>query len=72
MKKDLFKNCKVQYAYDKKQKIYSVLVYLDNRPRIITFRVGDEFAEISLATKDGEPLEMLSQKNNAISFVKKK
>ncbi|MEM4359067.1 MAG: hypothetical protein QXT45_00880 [Candidatus Bilamarchaeaceae archaeon] len=72
MKKDLFKNCKVQYAYDNKQKIYSVLVYLEGRPRIITFRVGDEFAEISLANRDGELLEVLTQKGNTITFMKKR
>lgn len=72
MKKDLFKNCAVQYAYDNKQKIYSVLVHLDGRPRIITFRVGDEFAEVSLADKKGELLEVLTQKGNTISFMKKR
>ena len=45
----LFKNCKTNYAYDKKQKIYSVTVMLNGKPRIITVRVGDKFTELSLA-----------------------
>lgn len=61
MIKDLFKNAKVKYAYDKKQKIYSVLVMLDNRPRILTVRTGENFTELSLADKNGTVLEVLRQ-----------
>jgi hypothetical protein len=63
MKADLFKNCKVQYAYSQKEKIYSVKVMLDNRPRIITVRVGDDFTELSLADRDGNLLEVVRQEN---------
>ncbi len=58
---DLFKDCKVQYAYNQRQKIYSVLVKLDNRPRIITLRVGDDFTELSLADTKGNVLEIIKQ-----------
>jgi hypothetical protein len=68
MKKDLFKNCKTQYAYDKKEKIYTVMVTLDNRPRILTFRVGNNFTEISVANKEGEVLEILRQEGNNITL----
>lgn len=60
---DFFKNCKVQYAYNQKQKVYSVKVILDNRPRIITVRVGDNFTEVSLADKDGNVLEVWKQED---------
>jgi hypothetical protein len=71
MKQDLFKNCKVQYAYDQKQKIYSVKVMLDNRPRIITVRVGSEFTELSLADQDGNLLEVVRQENGkGINFTR--
>lgn len=63
MKADLFKNCKVQYAYSQKEKIYSVKVMLDNRPRIITVRVGGDFTELSLADRDGNLLEVVRQEN---------
>ncbi|MFH1785254.1 MAG: hypothetical protein ABH842_02410 [Candidatus Micrarchaeota archaeon] len=61
MIEDLFKNSKVKYAYDKKQKIYSVLVMLDGRPRILTVRAGENFTELSLSDKDGNLLEILRQ-----------
>ncbi len=70
MKKDLFKNCKTQYAYDKNVKIYTVMVTLDNRPRILTFRVGDNFTEISIANKNGDVLEILRQEGKNINLTK--
>lgn len=71
MKSDLFKNCKVQYAYNQKQKIYSVKVILDNRPRIITVRVGNDFTELSLADQEGNLLEVVRQENGkGINFTK--
>jgi len=70
MKKGLFKNCKTQYAYDKKEKIYTVMVNLDNRPRILTFRVGENFTEISIANRKGDVLEILRQEGNDISLTK--
>jgi hypothetical protein len=61
----------VQYAYDQKQKIYSVKVMLDNRPRIITVRVGSEFTELSLADQDGNLLEVVRQENGkGINFTR--
>jgi hypothetical protein len=60
---DLFKNCQVQYAYNQRQKIYSVKVILDNRPRIVTMRVGDNFTELSLADKDGNILEIIREED---------
>lgn len=61
MKSTDFKNCKVQYAYDKKQKIYSVLVMLDKKLRVVTLRVGDKFTELSLSDRNGNVLELLRQ-----------
>ncbi len=72
MKKGLFKNCKTQYAYDKNAKIYTVMVMLDNRPRILTFRVGDKFTEISIANKQGEVLEILRQEGTQINLIRSK
>jgi len=72
MKKGLFKNCKTQYAYDKNAKIYTVMVMLDNRPRILTFRVGDKFTEISIAKKNGDIIEILRQEGNDISLTRSK
>ena len=63
MKPDLFKNAKVQYAYNQRQKIYSIKVMLDNRPRIITVRVGENFTELSLADQDGKILEVARQED---------
>lgn len=60
---DLFKNCDIQYAYNQRQRIYSVKVLLDNRPRIITLRVGDDFTELSLADKSGNVLEVIRQED---------
>ncbi|NYZ76893.1 hypothetical protein H0O02_01100 [Candidatus Micrarchaeota archaeon] len=68
MKKDLFKNCKTQYAYDNKDKIYTVMVMLDNRPRILTFRVGEKYTEISIANKNGDILEVLRQEGGNITL----
>ena len=69
---DLFKNCKVQYGYNQQQQIYSVTVMLDNRPRIITLRVGKDFTELSLANKDGDILEMARQEEEkGATFYKK-
>jgi len=63
MMEDLFKNAKVQYAYNQRQKIYSVKVMLDNRPRIVTLRVGDNFTELSLADQKGKVLEVLREED---------
>lgn len=63
MKPDLFKNCKVQYGYNQRQKIYSVKVTLDGRPRILTLRVGDDFSELSLSDLEGNVLEMVREED---------
>ena len=68
----LFSNCKVQTAYDNKQKIYTVMTMLDNRPRILTLRVGDNFTELSVAKKTGDVLEVLRQEGNNVSLMKGK
>ncbi len=70
-KQDLFKGCKVEYGYNQRQKIYSIKVLLDGRPRIITIRVGETFTEMSLADKEGNVLEVLRQDDaKGISFNK--
>ena len=70
MKPDLFRNCKVQYAYNQRQKIYSVKVTLDGRPRIMTVRVGDKFTELSLADLDGNVLEVVREEDGkGINFT---
>jgi hypothetical protein len=44
-------------------------VMLDNRPRIITLRVGDDFTELSLADRDGNVLEVLREDDGrGVSF----
>ncbi len=71
MKKDIFKNCKVQYSYDQKEQVYSVKVSLDGRPRIITVRLGVDFTELSLADLDGNVLEVVREADGkGISFSK--
>jgi hypothetical protein len=73
MKENLFKNCKVEYGYNQRQKIYSVKVMLDGRPRIITVRVGESFTELSLADQKGNVLEVLRQEDGkGVSFSKAK
>ena len=61
--RDAFRNCQVQYAYNQRQEIYSIKTTLDNRPRIITLRVGDNFTELSLANKEGRILELARQED---------
>lgn len=68
---EVFENCKVQYAYNQRQKIYSISTNLDNRPRIITVRVGEDFTELSLADKGGNVLEMLRQQDGRGVIVSK-
>jgi hypothetical protein len=68
---DLFKNAEIQYAYNQRQKIYSMKVMLDNRPRIITMRIGDNFTELSISDVKGAPLEILRQEEGkGITFSK--
>ncbi len=58
---DLFKNADSQYAYDPARKVYSVKVMLDNRPRIVTLKLGEDFTELSVSDKNGNVLEVLRQ-----------
>jgi len=68
---DLFKDAKSQYTYDERSKTYSVMVMLDNRPRIITLRLGQDFSEISVSDKRGKVLEVLRQEDGkGITFRK--
>lgn len=60
---NLFDNAQIQYAYNQRQQIYSMSVMLDNRPRIITLRVGEDFTELSLADREGNVLEMLREQD---------
>jgi hypothetical protein len=71
MAENLFKNCKVEYGYNQRQKIYSIKVMLDNRPRIITIRAGESFTEVSLADTKGNVLEVLRQEDGkGVAFSK--
>jgi len=72
MKKELFENAKIQYAYDKENKIYSMVVWLDKQPRILTFRVGKNLVEASLADLNGNVLEVLSHENGQLKYMGKK
>jgi len=68
---DVFKDAEIQYAYNQRQKIYSVKATLDNRPRIITMRIGDNFTEMSIADKNANILEILRQEEGkGIMFTK--
>ena len=53
---DLFRNAKMQYEYDGEQRVYSVKVMLENRPRIITMRIGENFTELSISDLSGNPI----------------
>lgn len=70
MKKDLFANASIKYAYDEKTKIYSMVVWLNKQPRILTFRVGSDLVEISIADLNGNVLEVLSHENGKLKFTK--
>lgn len=72
MVSDIFKNCKVEYGYNQRQKIYSVQVTLDGRPRIITMRVGENFSEVSLADLKGNVLEVIrEEESRGVTIFKK-
>lgn len=72
MKKEFFENAKIQYAYDKEHKIYSMVVWLNKQPRILTFRVGKNLVEVSLADLNGNVLEVLSHENGHLKYMGKK
>ncbi len=60
-REEIFENCTVQFAYNQRQRIYSIQATLDGRPRIITMRVGDQFSEVSLADASGNILEVVRE-----------
>ncbi|MEW6035425.1 MAG: hypothetical protein AB1529_02330 [Candidatus Micrarchaeota archaeon] len=60
---EAFENCKVQYGYNQRQRIYSVATEFDGRPRILTVRVGENFMEMSLADRQGTVLETMRQED---------
>lgn len=67
-----FKNAKVRQGYDKEQQIYSVKVYLNDKPRIITMRVGKNFTELSLSDETGKVLEVMRQEDGKGIVLSKK
>ena len=68
---DLFNKAKIQYAYNQRQKIYSVKVELENRPRIITVRIGETFTELSLCDMEGNVLEVAREEDGrGVTFKK--
>jgi len=68
---DLFKNAKMQYEFDGRERVYSVKVTLDNRPRIITMRIGENFTELSISDLGGNPIEILRQEEGkGVTFSK--
>lgn len=68
MDPSIFKGCKVQYSFDNNEKVYSVKVFLEGKPRIMTLRVGADFTELSLADLNGKLLEILREKKGKVSF----
>ncbi len=72
MRKEFFENAKIQYAYDDKYRIYSMVVWLNKKPRVLTFRVGSDIVEVSLSDLKGNVLEVLSHENGELRFTKKK
>ncbi|VVC04102.1 Uncharacterised protein [Candidatus Bilamarchaeum dharawalense] len=56
-----FRDCRMKYAYDNKQDIYSVSVTLNNQPMVVTVRTGGAFTELSLSDRQGNVVEMWRQ-----------
>lgn len=52
-----------------KTQIYSMIVELNNQPRIITVRVSSDFVEMSIADKNGNVLETLSHEKGQLKFM---
>ncbi len=71
---DLIRGSKFEYAYDKDRKIYSVKVFLNKEPRILTMIVGGTYLEYSLSDEGGNVLEVLRQEagNLQVTDYKKK
>lgn len=66
---NLIKNSKFEYAYDKSRKIYSVKVFLNKKPRILTMILGNDYIEFSLADIKGNVLEILRQQGSKIDVI---
>ena len=64
---NLIKGSKFEYAYDKSRKIYSVKVFINKSPRILTMIVGNNSLEFSLADSKGNVLEVLRQEAGKLS-----
>jgi hypothetical protein len=60
---NLFDSADVKFGYDQRQRIYSLRVTLDNRPRILTLRLGEDFTELSMADLQGNVLAMARQED---------
>lgn len=60
---NLFDNAEVQYAYNQRQEIYSLRVTLDNRPRILTLQLGEDFTQLSMTDLQGNVLAMARQED---------
>ena len=63
-----FKNCDVQYAYDKDTTIYSVKVVFKGKPMVLTIRVGKGLMDMTLTNKDGHIVEHIEQNGRAVTF----
>lgn len=66
-----FKGAGVQYAYDKKQQIYSVSANLNGKPYILSLRIGPDSMEMMLTDKEGNIIEHVAQMESDIKFIKK-
>jgi hypothetical protein len=67
-----FKGASVQYAYDKKQQIYSVSANLDGKPYILSLRIGPESMEMMLTDRQGNIVEHVAQTGSDIKFIQNK
>lgn len=72
IKPKYFKGCKIQYAYDKNQDIFSVKINLNNKPRILTARAGRNFMELSITDTSGNVREVLRQDGSTLSYERMK
>jgi len=72
MKKEFFENANIKFARDEKHEIYSMIVWLNKVPRILTFRIGKDIVEASLSDMKGNVLETLSHEGGELKYAKKK
>ena len=66
---NLIKGAKFEYAYDKTRKIYSVKVFLNKKPRLLTMIVGNKYIEFSLSDVDGNVLEVMKQEGDKLNVL---